>query len=551
MRPGDRLTGVLPRLNHQSLNARARDVVTKGRRFGFRAMNALWPTPGTLSVNDSEARNAMRLLHVSGVMLLMIAIVTSCGDDSEDPTATSQPQSSPVATHTSTPIATPTPTVSSTPTPEPAATATHTTVPLPSPTPEPTVTMTDEPTATPDPVAYNEIIFDGLMVDGDLKLRYFVIDADGSNLHTLTTGPDEFEGALSLSPDGRRGAFIRESGGVFIVDVETGEEQRIIDGRATVDWSPDGTRLVLGWQEHSTGPSCCGGDRRLEDPPKIVVIAADGSHRWVLSESTFTETHGWVIDEMPVWSPNGAWIAFHRYYSGAISRSEQVEGAVPKAALVIAAADGSDLHEIDTGNIEPGWTFSWTPNSNQIVFEGRVWGSENGSDNLYVVDLDGSGLTTLSQERHIWRLQFAPDGNSMAFLGLMRDQYDPVGLFSVNLDGSELTRLTDPGIRVSSFAYSPDGSMMLIEIFDPESESSTMRVVHLDSSGVREFTSLGNSSMPAVWSPDSTRFAHVGNTGLGMSQLTVVDVQTGTVFPLAEVGVAEAGGGRVWWTSRD
>jgi Tol biopolymer transport system component len=498
----------------------------------------------------------MRLLKVSGLIVLLLALTVSCGGGGTDPTATSQPESSPAPTHTNVPAVTPTFTVTPAPTAtltiEPAATATHTAVPLPSPTPEPTVTMTAEPSATPDPVAYNEIIFDGLIVDGALKLRYFVIDADGSNLHTLTTGPDEFEGALSLSPDGRRAAFIRESGGVFIVDIETGEEQWIIDGRATVDWSPDGNRLVLGWQEHSTGPSCCGGGRQLEDPPKIVMIAVDGSNRWVLSESTFTETHGWVIDEMPVWSPDGSWIAFHRFYSGSISWSEQVEGAVPRSALVIAGTDGSDLHEIDTGNIEPGWTFSWTPNSNQIVFEGRVWGSENGSDNLYVVGLDGSGLTTLSQESHIWRLQFAPDGNSIAFLGLMYDQYDPVGLFSVNLDGSELTRLTDPGIRVSSFAYSPDGTMMLIsDVFNPESESSTMQVVNLDGSGIREFSGLGLSSMFAVWSPDSTRFVHVGTTGQGTSHLTIVDVQTGALFTLAEVGVAEAGGGRVWWPSPD
>lgn len=505
----------------------------------------------------------MRPVHTLAALTLLISLLAACGGGSADPTATSEPAAEPTATVQPTATVVPSPTTTSIPTatatatvapsPTPVSTATATPTVAPSPTPTPTATATAAPTPVQDPVVYNDIIFDGLVDEnGHPQLRYSVIDADGSDLHWLTRGPGDFEGRLSISPDGTRAAFIRGAGGVYVVDIATGEEWFIAPGRASIDWSPDGTRLLLGWQENSTGSSCCGGGRELEDPPKIAMVAADGSNFWVLSESILSDEYGWIIDSDPVWSPDGSQALFTRQYSYRISREEgAAEGAIPFATLVVANADGTGLREIDTGGVSPAdWGTTWAPNGHTIVFSGRIRGELNAADGLYAIEQDGSWLRRLSPPG--WGFNFGfvftPNGDTVIFNTWYPGE---PALYTVNLDGSGLQQLTDPGVT-GGISYSPDGSRLVLSTYDPSTETASWVLMDADWTNARPLADGGTSDwLPMRWSPDGTRIAYVGGSGPEARELRVLDVDTGRVIVLAQVQFSQGGGGQVWWPARE
>ena len=77
-------------------------------------------------------------------------------------------------------------------------------------------------------------------IGGDI----YILNADGSGLRRLADGIDPI-----LSPDGVRVAFARWGSphGVFILDLRTGQEQRVasVNRPRGPTWSPDGSRLVF------------------------------------------------------------------------------------------------------------------------------------------------------------------------------------------------------------------------------------------------------------------------------------------------------------------
>ncbi len=82
----------------------------------------------------------------------------------------------------------------------------------------------------------------------------YAINGDGTNLRYLTTGMDP-----AVSPNGRQVAFTRWEGdrdgvygNIWLINIDgTGERlihEQVLNPRAPM-WSPDGTKLVIGWQQ--------------------------------------------------------------------------------------------------------------------------------------------------------------------------------------------------------------------------------------------------------------------------------------------------------------
>ncbi|MEP7357112.1 MAG: hypothetical protein ABI847_07720, partial [Anaerolineales bacterium] len=133
----------------------------------------------------------------------------------------------------------------------------------------------------------------------------------------------------------------------------------------------------------------------------IAVACADGSGFSRL-------TDGAASDDLPAWSPDGAYIAFARAEQG-------------PSQIYVMEADGSRLRQVtsDYSNAFP----IWLPGGQEIAFE------STDNDGLWwwrAIQADGSGATRqLTEPSYDWFFQtqrWSPDGLRVAYMSLNEQQ---------------------------------------------------------------------------------------------------------------------------------
>jgi hypothetical protein len=112
-------------------------------------------------------------------------------------------------------------------------------------TPIPVASPTASKKAAAEPALPGKIVFQ-TRPGGDI----YIVGGDGRSLKRLTDGMDP-----SVSPDGKRLAFARwgTPHGVFVLDLQTGQEQRVATASEprSPTWSSDGGRLVFNYTTRS------------------------------------------------------------------------------------------------------------------------------------------------------------------------------------------------------------------------------------------------------------------------------------------------------------
>lgn len=278
------------------------------------------------------------------------------------------------------------------------------------------------------PPASGRIAFTGLRDALSFNQDIFVVRADGTGLVDLTAGFPEFSAfRLSFSRDGRRLAF--HSDDLFIhilgedIDPVTGLPSilTVAEGFCGV-LSPDGKRVLY---EHA-----------LQDGNGFgfFVKEVNGAGPTLI----FTEPDSLSV-RCPAWAPDGSRIAF----SG-INLDDFT------TAIYLMPADGGDLTTItgEVGALDPLY-ISWSPTANQLAFSATA--PEFHTTDVFVLNLDG-GLSNITRGRagETFKPTWSPDGAKLVLKG-------DGGLFIVNADGSNLTRLTTEGERFDSDpVWAPD-----------------------------------------------------------------------------------------------
>lgn len=175
-------------------------------------------------------------------------------------------------------------------------------------------------------------------------------------------------------------------------------------------------------------------------------------------------------DFVPVWSPDGRYIAFTR-------QTRQVDDAV----FIVGANSGSAKQLV-----APGRFPSWSPNGTRIAYY---------DVHVLTVKLDGTGRKQVARYGSfpLW----SPDGRSILF----ERSWPPLGLYVVSAAGVEARRLARDA---SDAQWSPDGRRILFVTGGIELLQPGISVVGRDGKSLR---ALGPGSEPS-WSPDGREIAH-------------------------------------------
>lgn len=202
--------------------------------------------------------------------------------------------------------------------------------------------------------------------------------------------------------------------------------------------------------------------------------------------------------------------------------------------LYTIGVDGTGLTKLDLGAVVPGTSApSWSPDGAMIAFASLA-----GHADIYVVSIDGSGLTNLTNRPNFdTRPAWSPDGRQIAFESNCPEPFGTCGnteIHVMNADGTNITNLTqgtDIFLDNIQSAWSPDGNRI---VFASNWDGAwDIHIMNADGSNRTNLT-MGSPSEEAqpTWSPDGMGIAYVswrnGNTdvfvmapdGSGERQLT-------------------------------
>jgi Tol biopolymer transport system component/DNA-binding winged helix-turn-helix (wHTH) protein len=150
----------------------------------------------------------------------------------------------------------------------------------------------------------------------------------------------------------------------------------------------------------------------------------------------------------PVWSPDGATIAFARQVGDDCS-------------VLLASALGGAERLVDRCLIASVTYFSWTPDARGLVTT-RPSGPTAADMAITLVPADGSAIEHLSYEHNNTDLdleaRYSPDGRSIAF---RRGASPYSDLFVVGAHGGDVRQLTHLASRMRGFDWTRDGSALV------------------------------------------------------------------------------------------
>ena len=248
-----------------------------------------------------------------------------------------------------------------------------------------------------------------------------------------------------------------------------------------IAWSADSRRLAFAGQLlHSTAPI---------DPNTKRIYIGDAARPGT------TQIGGPdLFGVAPSWSPNGAQIAFKRVFPPCC-------GTTGKSALWVMGTDGSNPHRLSSIAEAPNSPASddafldtaWAPDGKRLAFlapgKGPVTRRPGLAFDVYVINADGTGESNISDspEEEYWP-SWSPDGARIAFArasttvdctsetaNLPRPCASTFVV--VDPDGSHPITLTGALVNSDPPVWSPDGTRLLGNVWNPDTESNDVIAV--------------------------------------------------------------------------
>ena len=280
------------------------------------------------------------------------------------------------------------------------------------------------------------------VLDGRIVLwtdTFYVANADGSEARPLAD-PGEYCCLARISPDHLRILTMPGTdqtgavrGGTLTLDPPGFDLLPRVDATLNLvpqAWSPDGTRIAFeGWDD--------------SDPTRTGIYTARAGDGGDLTRVT---TRPGLPHDIPLdYSPDGKQLVFYRAVRAEPDFPVDIGGS-----LWVVNVDGTDGHELDTGDVRPWWQARWSPDGSAIVFGAERLQPVGG---LWTINPDGSALTALfvgSATQFAVSPVWSPDGSAVMFtLNPMNDAFqhpdneiDVIGSNGARLRLSSLGRVS-------------------------------------------------------------------------------------------------------------
>jgi Tol biopolymer transport system component len=248
--------------------------------------------------------------------------------------------------------------------------------------------------------------------------------------------------------------------------------------------------------------------------------------------------------EGPEWSPDGTLVKFNPHV--------EPDGSV--AATIVNPDSGAsrDLPNPDPTHFDGVFCGPWSPDGVLLACDGQAWSHDPTLNGIYTIrSSDGGGMQQVTSNPfgEDDPTDYSPNGKRLVMLRANFSDPDNIvfGFFTVKLDGTDIRRLTPPGMEMNfePARWSPQGNEIVFSAHVPDgSHRSSLMIVHADGTGLHRLPVAGcggafsdpNSigcAQPA-WSPDGqklifTRFSAatgdrdvytVNPDGSGLTQIT-------------------------------
>jgi Tol biopolymer transport system component len=361
----------------------------------------------------------------------------------------------------------------------------------------------------------------------DEPWKIAMVSVDTGERHVLTNPPTGYsgDGLVSFSPDGSRLAFIRSqnfTGDIYTVNISGGEPVRATSDQVVIHglaWSSDGANIVFSsergggdstlWKVPAAGGTpmpVAGigenvfdisvsrqGDRlayaeRSSDLNiyRLELTSGSGGRRRAGTTASFISSTR--LERGPQFSPDGSRVVFTSNRSGALEVWEcDTEGkslvqltnsgnysASPRWSTdgrfiafssltdgnadiyVVAARGGSPRRLTDdpSGEVTP----SWSKDGRWIYFSS----TRTGRSEVWKIPVDGGPEIQLTRNGGLNPIE-AADGSAVYFV-----KGAPVpGIWQVNTDGGEETRVLESAVRPGNWAVTSRGIYLLTDLPGP------------------------------------------------------------------------------------